>query len=256
MYKYFKKGFTLVELLVVISIIALLVAILLPALSKARSQAKRLLCMTNVRSLTQALHLYANDWEGRFPPMALASNASDPIYGYWTYSQDTNLYQGGNYQRVHLGLLFPDYLAWDVGRDVLYCPFATSKPEDGWGYHIPEDPYPWDPYASPPSGSSGYSYHDRLGWGPGINWSNPPTGRPKTIGVGWTDPKEAIVADVPYFKFHDRKKGEFASGKTTATSGWSAGYIDGSVKFVFADEVVNFNGSSSYQDIVWNDLVR
>ncbi len=52
-------GFTLVELLVVISIIALLMAVLLPALAKARDQAKRIVCMNGLRQLTLSWSMYA-----------------------------------------------------------------------------------------------------------------------------------------------------------------------------------------------------
>ncbi len=61
------KGFTLVELLVVIGIIALLISILLPALSKAKAAAKATKCTADVRSLLQALNLYANDYKGWLP---------------------------------------------------------------------------------------------------------------------------------------------------------------------------------------------
>ena len=60
-------GFTLVELLVVVSIIALLVSILLPALSKAREQAKRVVCATNLRQIGLLMQYYAEDNNGRFP---------------------------------------------------------------------------------------------------------------------------------------------------------------------------------------------
>ncbi len=55
------SGFTLVELLVVIAIIALLMAVLMPALSRAREQGKRAVCLYYQRQLTAAWMMYADD---------------------------------------------------------------------------------------------------------------------------------------------------------------------------------------------------
>ncbi len=62
-----KKAFTLIELLVVISIIALLLSILMPALSKARFQAKVVVCKSNFHQWGLAVTQYAVDFEGKLP---------------------------------------------------------------------------------------------------------------------------------------------------------------------------------------------
>jgi prepilin-type N-terminal cleavage/methylation domain-containing protein/prepilin-type processing-associated H-X9-DG protein len=69
-------GFTLVELLVVIGIIAVLISVLLPALSKANATAKTVACMANMRSLTQAVQIYQAENGGFIPPLAQYANAS------------------------------------------------------------------------------------------------------------------------------------------------------------------------------------
>jgi len=62
-----RRGFTLVELLIVVGIIALLIGLLLPALNKSREQAKQTTCLANLRSLGQSLFVYANSNRDRLP---------------------------------------------------------------------------------------------------------------------------------------------------------------------------------------------
>lgn len=77
-----KLAFTLVELLVVISIIALLVSILLPALNKARMQARRVVCQTNLHQIGIIWNLYSDDHEGRYPANTRPTGLA--MFGNWT----------------------------------------------------------------------------------------------------------------------------------------------------------------------------
>jgi len=63
-----KKGFTLIELLVVVAVISILGAMLLPVFSRARENARRTVCLNNLKQLGLATHMYAQDYDGYLPP--------------------------------------------------------------------------------------------------------------------------------------------------------------------------------------------
>src|SRR5471032_329947 len=65
--KTVKRGFTLIELLVVIAIIAILAAILFPVFARARENARRASCQSNLKQLTLGILQYTQDYDGCYP---------------------------------------------------------------------------------------------------------------------------------------------------------------------------------------------
>src|SRR5205807_1359283 len=85
------KAFTLVELLVVIGIIALLISILLPALQQAKKQANQIKCMSNMRTIMQAMTMYESENKNTlmFPNWGPPTAGNVSVYNFgWLYETD------------------------------------------------------------------------------------------------------------------------------------------------------------------------
>jgi prepilin-type N-terminal cleavage/methylation domain-containing protein/prepilin-type processing-associated H-X9-DG protein len=63
------NGFTLIELLVVIAIIAILAAILFPVFAQAREKARQISCLSNLKQIATAMHLYSQDFDEKIPSL-------------------------------------------------------------------------------------------------------------------------------------------------------------------------------------------
>jgi len=116
--KMIKRGFTLVELLVVISIIAILIGLLMPAVQRVRESASRIKCANNLRQIGLALHMY-NDTEKRLPPTRLSD-----LHATWAVLILQYLEQGNLYRQWNLPMTYYDQTA--IARltpvPTYYCP--------------------------------------------------------------------------------------------------------------------------------------
>jgi prepilin-type N-terminal cleavage/methylation domain-containing protein len=115
------RGFTLVELLVVISVLAILAALLLPVLARAKDKAKRASCMSNLKMFDTGLIMYGHDYQDRMPLL---------VGGLWAWD---------------LPFAVSDILLQaSISRDVMYDPGFSDMNSDGlWNFAPDARPSPY-----------------------------------------------------------------------------------------------------------------
>ena len=119
-----KRAFTLVELLVVISIIALLVTIIMPTLGRAKELAKRGACAGNLNAVVKGLETYAAGWGGKFPTCEFDSPSRFDVVG----DALTSRKFGSNEASSNSRNLYLAIRTGDVDPEALVCPaVATDK---------------------------------------------------------------------------------------------------------------------------------
>jgi len=195
------NAFTLIELLVVVAIIAVLVAILLPALSQAREQAKRVVCLNNLRQDAMGVSYYVDD----FGTMPSNRPGQVPPFERHLYRR----YSDGSFSgRVGLGFLWPEYIA---DPNVFWCP----SPGDSY-----EGLNKWELISNLKSGKefegapSSYFYRIRAFVSTGPFWDAPMLHKEQ-------NPRRAMITDAAYSDF----------SPPNHRDGFNAAYFDGHGKW-------------------------
>ena len=262
-----RLGFTLVELLVVIGIIALLISILLPSLNRAREAANRIKCGSNMRQIGQAMRQYAIDdlRGGNFPRTEYNGGAGPDTIALEIGSAPTGLAAGtpAGGTAPNLGNADADMYKVVGGTD--YTPGTNDVTAAFW-HLLRESDLVSEVFICPSANTTDVGYADGKGKTAYVNWANPvenvsysfqvmyPSNDAQTAGFKWTDSLPAsiaVAADlnpgitdgrdnvVAVTPNSSSKQMQLGNSNNHSKEGQNILYADGSVRF----ESTPFNGA-------------
>jgi prepilin-type N-terminal cleavage/methylation domain-containing protein/prepilin-type processing-associated H-X9-DG protein len=143
--KYRKKAFTLIELLVVIAIIAILAAILFPVFARARENARRASCMSNLKQIALGMQMYIQDYDSRYPsPYALdESSGSKKLIIDTDKSMPSGVYSSYYISSSYGSATYGHYVTWmdliqpyTKSTQIFACPSADRTTDPSYGYNM------------------------------------------------------------------------------------------------------------------------
>ena len=148
-----KRGFTLIEILVVIGIIAVLIGILLPALRRARDAASSTACLNNLRQIGITFHIYANATKGWFPSGGPNRDFRLRPKGTVLTWPERLVLQGAARQSLPQGVTWSDGVGaknYPIARNGMFlCPGWGEGSFEGGEIRADSRGYGMNPYVSP-----------------------------------------------------------------------------------------------------------
>lgn len=265
------RGFTLIELIVVIAIIAILMSLLLPGVSRMRDRGLRAGCASNLRQIGVAANLWAGDWNGRLPPIMISDTAQD--YAEQTLGRRAQAWTDYAILGQYLGNDMDGHTPGLVKKtSMLHCP-ADRQDYPGWSRSRDD----------PALDAASYGFNVFLQRDPGVDyrhgWGTQVTLNTIRNSIGMFDPARTILAidahyplwnagsssdSPPAYGAPEPFTGNWTPGSPTHWEIWAMRHgnqqganmvmIDGSVTYVeddlsslLADRTYLFKKRSDYQ---------